>query len=146
MILKTRKEKQKKRIGRGGTYGGSSTHGLKGQKSRAGKSIRPAFRDIIQRIPKRRGHNKNRSRTVVPHRPTAAVNIADLDKSFDAGTLITLRLLRKVGVVKYKGKKYEGVKILGNGETSKAFKISGLDVSKVAAEKIIKAAGVIYKR
>jgi large subunit ribosomal protein L15 len=53
------KTRDKKRIGRGGKRGGYSGRGQKGQKSRAGRRIRPAERDIILRLPKLRG---NRSR------------------------------------------------------------------------------------
>jgi len=45
----------KKRVGRGGARGSYSGKGMKGQKSRAGKKIRPAIRDLMQRTPKRRG-------------------------------------------------------------------------------------------
>jgi len=49
------KSKTKKRIGRGGKRGTFSGKGVKGQKSRAGRKIRPATRDLIQQIPKLRG-------------------------------------------------------------------------------------------
>lgn len=49
------KNKKKKRIGRGGKRGTYCGRGLKGQKSRAGRRIRPAVRDVILRIPKLRG-------------------------------------------------------------------------------------------
>ena len=42
------KNKTKKRVGRGGKRGTYSGKGLKGQKSRAGKKIRPEIRDIIK--------------------------------------------------------------------------------------------------
>jgi len=47
--------KSKKRIGRGGKRGTYSGRGIKGQKSRAGRKIRPAVRDLMQRTPKLRG-------------------------------------------------------------------------------------------
>ena len=47
--------KSHKRVGRGGKRGTTSGHGTKGQKSRAGHKIRPAERDLIQRLPKLRG-------------------------------------------------------------------------------------------
>jgi len=47
--------KSKKRIGRGGKRGTYSGKGIKGQKSRAGRKIRPAIRDLKQRTPKLRG-------------------------------------------------------------------------------------------
>jgi len=49
------KNKKKKRIGRGGKRGTYCGRGLKGQKSRAGRRIRPAVRDFILRTPKLRG-------------------------------------------------------------------------------------------
>ena len=45
----------KKRIGRGGKRGTYSGKGVKGQKSRAGKKIRPAVRDLMNQTPKLRG-------------------------------------------------------------------------------------------
>jgi len=45
----------KKRVGRGGKRGTASGRGTKGQHSRAGRRIRPAERDFIQRLPKLRG-------------------------------------------------------------------------------------------
>ncbi len=49
------KNKDKKRIGRGGGRGNYSGRGQKGQRSRAGHKIRPAIRDLIRRLPKLRG-------------------------------------------------------------------------------------------
>lgn len=54
-VQPTHKNKSKKRIGRGGKRGTYSGRGMKGQKSRAGRKIRPAVRDLIQRTPKLRG-------------------------------------------------------------------------------------------
>jgi len=47
--------KDKKRIARGGKRGRTAGRGQKGQKSRAGRKIRPAVRDLVQRTPKLRG-------------------------------------------------------------------------------------------
>lgn len=47
--------KTEKRIGRGGKRGTTSGRGTKGQKARAGHRIRPAERDLIQQLPKKRG-------------------------------------------------------------------------------------------
>ena len=48
-------KKTRKRIGRGGKRGTYSGKGVKGQKSRAGRKIRPAIRDFMQQTPKLRG-------------------------------------------------------------------------------------------
>ena len=49
------KSRAKTRVGRGGKRGTFSGRGTKGQKARAGRRIRPAERDLIQRLPKLRG-------------------------------------------------------------------------------------------
>ncbi|MDP1719041.1 MAG: 50S ribosomal protein L15, partial [bacterium] len=46
---------KKPRVGRGGKRGTMSGKGQKGQKARAGRRIRPAERDFIQRLHKLRG-------------------------------------------------------------------------------------------
>ncbi|MEX2054314.1 MAG: hypothetical protein WD883_02130 [Candidatus Colwellbacteria bacterium] len=51
----THKNKTKKRIGRGGKRGTFSGKGVKGQKSRAGRKLRPGTRDLMQQTPKLRG-------------------------------------------------------------------------------------------
>ena len=55
-ISPIQKQKTKKRVGRGGAHGTFSGRGVKGQKSRAGAKIRPAWRDLIKQIPKKRGY------------------------------------------------------------------------------------------
>ena len=47
--------KDAKRVGRGGKRGKTCGRGQKGQKSRSGRKMRPAVRDLIQRLPKLRG-------------------------------------------------------------------------------------------
>ncbi len=129
-LLKFRSE-TKKRIGRGGKRGSYSGRGVKGQKSRAGRRIRPAERDLIIRLPKRRGFlNKPKSEKPV------AINLADLNNRYknQAGAAVVL------------DKKILGdSKILGKGEISFPVAIRGLKVSKSAKEKIIKAGGAVEK-
>ena len=50
-----------KTVGRGGTRGKTAGRGTKGQNARSGHRKRPELRDIIKKIPKKRGHGKNRS-------------------------------------------------------------------------------------
>ena len=57
--LNKKDKRRKARIGRGGKRGTYSGRGVKGQKARAGRRIRPADRDFFQRLPKLRGF-KNR--------------------------------------------------------------------------------------
>src|SRR4051812_32097612 len=60
-----------KRVGRGGKRGTTSGHGTKGQKGRAGASVRPGFRGgdnrIWQLFPKQRGASKKHGNSS-PHR------------------------------------------------------------------------------
>lgn len=46
---------KKRRVGRGGKRGKTSGKGTKGQKSRAGRRIRPQIRDVMKKFPKKRG-------------------------------------------------------------------------------------------
>ncbi|MFC1757129.1 50S ribosomal protein L15 [Patescibacteria group bacterium] len=132
------KTKSKKRIGRGGKRGTYSGKGLKGQKSRAGRKIRPQLRDIIKRIPKHRGYRFSSIKT----KPTA-VNLKDVSSKFEAGEEVNLMtLLEKKMISKSKGK-FPKVKILAFGNLSKKINFSGVEMSKTAIEKIKKSGGTI---
>lgn len=133
-----------RRVGRGGKRGKTSGHGTKGQKARAGRKMRPEWRDIIKKLPKRRGYGKNRSRTVNSEkiRPVS-VNLDKIGTSFKEGEVVTKELLLARGLVsKYKGK-MPTVKILGNGTLDKKITISGCLVSGGAKSMIEKAGGKI---
>lgn len=104
--------KKAKRIGRGGKRGSYSGRGIKGQKSRAGRRIRPQIRDIIKKIHKRRGYGRNRSRSTNPeHLKPQAVNLGALDRTFKDGEKVTVELLMKRGLIKSN----RPVKVLGGG-------------------------------
>ena len=60
-VKRTTKLKTQTQVGRGGKRGKTSGRGTKGQKARSGHKIRPAFRDIIKKIPKLRGRGKNKN-------------------------------------------------------------------------------------
>ncbi len=128
------------RVGRGGTRGKTSGRGTKGQKARAGHKIRPEMRDLIKKLPKLRGHGKNRSRTVrIDRKPFAPVNLSALDAHFSAGETVTPEILVHKGVVRtLRGT--AGVKILGTGALTKALAITGC-VASASAARAIEAAG-----
>lgn len=132
------KNKSKKRVGRGGKHGTFSGRGVKGQKSRAGAKIRPAWRDLIKQIPKRRGYKfKPIGRDI------KIVNIGILDKFFKEGEIVSIEsLLRRKLIDTIKGRKPE-IKILGDGELKKKLTFKGLHISKSAIQKIKKAGGNI---
>ena len=129
------------RIGRGGKRGTTAGRGQKGQKSRAGHRIRPAERDLILKLPKKRGfRNKPKKEAVT------VFNLGDLSRRLKtfAGKeplAITRDLLVTAGLI---GKNFTGeIKILGKGEATFPMNVDGVKVSKSAAEKIGKASGKI---
>ncbi|QQG42630.1 MAG: uL15 family ribosomal protein [Candidatus Giovannonibacteria bacterium] len=99
--------KKHRRIGRGGKRGSFSGRGIKGQKSRAGRRIRPQIRDIIKKIHKRRGYRFKRGFA----EKVAVVNLRDLETKFKDGEKITKELLVERGLIRSK----RPVKILGSG-------------------------------
>ena len=114
--IKIKNKKKQPRVGRGGKRGTTSGKGQKGQKSRAGRRIRPAIRDYIQRLPKLRGY---RNKSIFKKLPV--LNVGDLEKLLP-------------------GMK---VKVLGAGEVKRAFHLVGLPVSKTAKVKIEAAGGSV---
>jgi len=135
-------KKRVQRIGRSGKRGSYSGRGVKGQKSRAGRRLRPAERDLIMRIPKQRGFRnkpKEEVRTVIDLDAIAAKL-----KSFVEGKAplaVTPELLKAAGLVR---KNFKGrVKLLGDGVISFAIRVEKMDVSKGAKTKIEKAGGSV---
>lgn len=124
--------KARKRIGRGAGSGQGKTAGKghKGQKARAGRGMRPGFEGgqmpLQRRLPKRGFNNIFRTEMAI-------VNVAALDKAFEAGETVTVDALVEKGLVK---KVLDGVKVLGNGELSKALTVQANAFSETAKQKI----------
>src|SRR6187402_3567284 len=91
------------RVGRGATRGKTSGRGTKGQNARAGHKNRPEMRDLLKKIPKRRGFGKNRSRTVKPQVIYTPVNLTKLEDTFVAGDVVSPLTLTKKGLVRSRG-------------------------------------------
>ena len=132
--------REKKRLGRGRGSGKGKTSGkgVKGQKARPGHhGARFAFEGgqmpMPRRIPKRGFKNPNR----IYHYP---INVATLEKLFDAGATIDVDGLRGKGLIP---KHAEYIKILGEGDLTKKLTIKAHGVSTVAKEKIEKVGGTI---
>ncbi len=129
--------KSNKRVGRGpgSGYGGTSTRGHKGAKSRSGYSHKVGFEGgqmpLQRRVPKFGFRNINR----VEYK---AINLDALEALAAAKNLtkITVADLREAGLVAKKAL----VKILGNGAVTRALEVEANAVSK-KAEEAIKAAG-----
>lgn len=130
--------KTKKRIGRGGKRGTYSGRGIKGQKARAGRKMRPQMRDIIKKIPKKRGY-KFKSFKIKPE----IINVELLDKHFKDGNAINPQKLLEAGLIKKRAGKIPEIKLLGDGNLTKKLLISECQISKSAKEKILKAGGEI---
>jgi large subunit ribosomal protein L15 len=135
-----------RRVGRGqsSTRGKTSGRGGKGQTARAGHKIRPELRDIIKKLPKRRGYGKNRARTVNPTRADAfAVSLEALEATFENGAEVTLKALAERNVIPTRAGRPVAAKILGTGTLTKKLSIKGCAVSGSAKAAIEKAGGTI---
>lgn len=133
------RRRARKRLGRGPGSGRGKTaaRGHKGQRSRSG-SLPPATFEggqmpLVRRIPKR-GFN-NRSRKVY-----AIVNLRDLEQRFEPGATVDLDALRDTGLVQGR---FDGVKVLAEGELSKALTVAAHRFSKAAQAKIEQAGGQV---
>ena len=128
--------KEAKRIGRGHGSGNGKTAGKghKGQKARAGRGIRAGFEGgqmpLQRRVPKRGFNNIFATKFAI-------VNVSDLEV-FEAGAVIDTAALQDKGLVK---KAYDGVKVLGNGNLSKAVTVKASAFSESAKSKIEAAGG-----
>ncbi len=126
----------RRRVGRGlgSGMGKTSTRGHKGQWSRTGGGVRPGFEGgqmpITRRMPKVGFTN-------IFKKEFSLVNVKFLD-CFEAGTEVTPELMYQEGLVK---KLQLPVKVLGDGELTKALTVKAHKFSASAAEKIEKAGG-----
>ncbi|MDE6295482.1 MAG: 50S ribosomal protein L15 [Muribaculaceae bacterium] len=135
--------KKNKRIGRGpgSGYGGTSTRGHKGAKSRSGYKRKIGFEGgqmpLQRRVPKFGFKNINR----VEYK---AINLDALQALAEAKNLdkITVEELRANGLVPKNVK----VKILGNGAISRKVEVVADAFSKKAEEAITAAGGTVNKK
>jgi large subunit ribosomal protein L15 len=135
----------RKRIGRGegsGT-GKTSGRGQKGAGSRSGSKSRAAFEGgqmpIHMRMRKLRGPHMKKSMPFEPFRThTQPVNIAALESRFDAGTEVTIELMKANGLGT---RKDVPVKVLAKGQLNKALKVHAHAFSAGARERIEAAGG-----
>ena len=129
---------RKKRVGcgEGGGHGKTSGRGGKGQTARSGGSIRPGFEGgqmpLYRKLP-HRGFNNYEHRTEI-----AVINVGAL-ASLDAAVKdVTAELLASAGLIR-SGEKT--VKILGDGELSRALNVTAAKFSASAKAKIEQAGG-----
>lgn len=142
-LSKLRQHRKKVRVGRGGKRGKTAGRGTKGQKARAGNKRRPEWRDIIKKIPKRRGYGKNRARGTVSRIPARAISLDTLSKVFKDNDTVSVTSLMKAGLIARTGGKVPPVKIVGTGFLSKKLTFDGVAISESAKGAIEKAGGVV---
>ena len=129
---------RKKRVGcgEGGGHGKTSGRGGKGQSARSGSSIRPGFEGgqmpLYRKLP-HRGFNNYEFRTGY-----AIVNLGDLSRLDASITEVDVTALVKVGLIRKDG---ELLKILGDGEITRALKVTAAKFSGSAKTKIEAAGG-----
>jgi len=129
-----------KRLGRGegSGHGKTSGKGHKGQKARSGGGIRIGFEGgqmpLYRKLPRRGFNNKNFKTTF------QLVNVGDLEKL--EGDAVNRESLIKAGLIRDND---QGVKLLGDGELSKAFTVEVDKVSASARTKIEAAGGKIVE-
>jgi large subunit ribosomal protein L15 len=133
------KHKKLTRVGRGlgSGLGKTAGKGHKGQRARAGWKALSIFQGggspLVRRVPKR-GFTNTFAQTVV------SVNVSELQDLFEAGEDVSIESLQGKGLLK---KRFDELKILGNGELSKKLKVSAHRFSESAKEKIEKAGGTV---
>lgn len=129
--------KDRKRVGRGGSRGGSSGRGTKGQRARSGGKIglqgfEGGQMPLSRRLPKR-GFSNKRFESVVH-----IVNLETLERMFNDGDVVSQETLRAKGLIK--GLERATVKILGTGHITKKLTITA-DAASVSARAAIEQSG-----
>lgn len=132
--------KNRNRVGRGPASGNGKTagRGMNGQKSRAGGAKSNGFEGgqtpLARRLPKLPGFtNINR----VEYLP---VNVKRLEEAFAAGDVVDGASLKAKGIIKHDDAL---VKVLGDGELTKALTVKVDKVSASAKAKIEAAGGKV---
>ncbi len=138
-LIKTNKKKIRPGRGIGSGKGKTSGRGHKGQKARSGvaiKSFEGGQMPLFRRLPKRgfKSFKKNN---------TAIINLSNLQSFFDQKKIklddnLDLKILQSNKII---SKKYDKLKILGNGEIKNKINLSVNFISKQAKEKIEKIGG-----
>lgn len=129
---------RRKRVGcgEGGGHGKTCGRGGKGQTARSGGGIRIGFEGgqmpLFRKLPIRGFNNKN-FRTEYE-----TVNLNELSKLDESVTEVNREVLAKAGLTRLNG---NPLKVLGQGELSRSFKITADKFSGSAKEKIEKAGG-----
>ncbi len=126
-------KRNRKRVGRGPASGNGKTagRGMNGQKPRAGGGKGAGFEGgqtpLARRLPKLPGFRNFNRVEYVP------VNVSRLDAKFNAGDLVDADTLYAAGIIK---NTTDPIKVLGDGEITKALTVRVDKVSASARAKI----------
>ncbi len=129
--------KKRKRVGRGGSRGGTSGKGSKGQNARAGagRKLRPGFEGgqmpMHRRLPKR-GFNNNQFKKVF-----VLISLDQLERCFDVGQEVTKDIIVQKGLAKNTQQLF---KVLGSGTLTKKLHVM-VDAYSVSASQAIVSCG-----
>ena len=133
-------KRNRKRVGRGPASGNGKTagRGMNGQKSRAGGGKGAGFEGgqtpLARRLPKLPGFRNFNRVEYVP------VNVSRLDAKFNAGDLVDADTLYAAGIIK---NTTDPIKVLGDGEITKALTVRVDKVSASAKAKIEAVGGKV---
>lgn len=133
-------KRNRKRVGRGPASGNGKTagRGMNGQKSRAGGGKGAGFEGgqtpLARRLPKLPGFRNFNRVEYVP------VNVSRLDAKFNAGDLVDADTLYAAGIIK---NTIDPIKVLGDGEITKALTVRVDKVSASARAKIEAVGGKV---
>lgn len=138
-LKRNTKNKKDRIVGRGGKHAKTSGRGGKGQTARAGNKRRPALRDIIKKLPKKRGY-RTPSFEIKP----IPVSLDEITKIFKQGEVVSPQTLVEKKVIDTKKGRYPKVKIL-SGKNDFALKVDviGCTVSKKVKDQIVKMGGEV---
>ena len=126
-----------KRVGRGMSsgHGKTSTRGHRGEGQRSGNSRKPGFEGgqmpAYRKLPKLKGFK------LINPIIYAEINVSDIEKMEEKE--IDIDILKNKGLFT---KKYQELRVLGNGEIKRKVKIKARHFTKSAREKIEAAGGV----
>ncbi len=130
----------RKRVGRGdgSGHGRTAGRGDKGAKARSGTRYRPHFEGgqipLFRRLPKRGLPNPN-------HVTYSVVNVDYLEAHFEAGAQVDKAALARMGFL---SRQDRPLKILGNGQLTKALSVYAEKFSSSARRKIEAVGGACH--
>ena len=130
-----------KRVGRGhgSGHGKTSGRGHKGQKARKGYSMRLTFEGgqtpLFRHLPKRGFSNVNFAKRYT------IVNVGDLNRLDESIREVTAEVLVEKGLLRKVAR--DGLKVLGDGELTRALTVKASKFTRKAVQKIEAAGGKV---